>query len=261
MLTIAHASSLAEEDRLPFEHGVAMARQCGARLCTVTANPASVDPQAIPSATEVMARWGRDEEVVAYERRTHDCCEDPVDTLLDALRDIDPALVIAGTHQRTGLARFWQASRAEALAANLTAPTLVFPVGAEGFIGERGEVMLGTVVVPCGDREASQLGIDKARWLVDMLGLPPPELVLLHVVEKDDHADLGRLDLPAGWRVQRVITHGALEAALAERSGAGCVAVMATRGHDSFADMVLGSHTDRALRTSRCPVMVVPVPG
>jgi hypothetical protein len=260
MLTIAHATSLAEEDRLPFEHGVAMARRSRARLVSVTANPASVEPQAIPSAGEVLARWGLGADEVGHERIMHDCCDDPIDTLLDALGNLAPDLLIAGTHQRSGLARILSASRAEALAANVTCPTLVFPVGAEGFLAGAGELALQTIVVPCGDRAAAQLAIDKARRLVEILGVVPPELVLLHAVEKNDHADLSDLMLPEGWAVRRMLTHDALEHALSESGGAGCIISMATRGHDSFADVVMGSHTDRALRVARCPILVVPIP-
>ena len=50
-----------------------------------------------------------------------------------------------------------------------------------------------------------------------------------------------------------------LEAALAKEAEGVSLVVMATRGHDSVGDVIAGSHTERVLRSSRCPVLSVPV--
>lgn len=37
-----------------------------------------------------------------------------------------------------------------------------------------------------------------------------------------------------------------------------CLIVMPTQGHDSIGDVLLGSHTEHAIRDAECPVLSVP---
>jgi nucleotide-binding universal stress UspA family protein len=55
--------------------------------------------------------------------------------------------------------------------------------------------------------------------------------------------------------------NGPLEDAILEATTAmdACVVVMPTRGHDALLDVVAGSHTERVVRRSRCPVLSVQI--
>lgn len=257
MLTFAHATALSSEDARPFEHSVALAHRAGATLCSVHAGGEL--PSAIPEAHELLARW-KAEGPLTHERVVHSCCDDPVDTVLDALRQIAPDLVVCATHQRSGVLRIFADSRAESLADNLSVPTLLFPIGAPGFVShEDGAITLKRIVIPIGDRQSAEAAIAKATWLGDLIGVERLELELLHV----GAGDAPRVDVPlrAGWTWRFVQAEGALDEVVDERGGdeGGCLVIMATRGRDSLGDALLGSHTERVLRRAHCPLLMVPI--
>ena len=256
MLTIAHATALSSEDARPFEHGVALAHRSGATLCSVHAG--GEPPSAIPPAEDVLARW-RLPGPLTHERVVHSCCDDPVDTVLDALREIAPDLVVCATHQRSGVLRIFADSRAESLAQNLSVPTLLFPIGSPGFVSpEDGTIALERVVIPIGDVESARAGIDKATWLGELIGARQLELELLHVGADD--APRVNVPMHQGWTWRFVNAEGELDEVVDQRAqGGGCLVVMATRGRDSIGDALLGSHAERVLRRAHCPVLMVPL--
>jgi len=259
MLTIAHATALSSEDALPFEHGVALAHRSGATLCSVHAG--GEPPTAIPSAQEILTRWKVDTPL-DHQRVVHECCDDPVDTVLDALRKVAPDLVVCATHQRSGVLRIFADSRAESLAENLSVPTLLFPIGAPGFVSSSdGTVTLKRIVIPIGDVESARAAVAKAAWIGDLLGADELDLELLHVGE----GRAPRVDVPlhAGWTWRFTQDEGALDDVVDQHSGAegGCLIVMATRGRDSLEDALLGSHTERVLRRTHAPLLMVPLPS
>ena len=45
----------------------------------------------------------------------------------------------------------------------------------------------------------------------------------------------------------------------AARDRDACLIAMATRGHDGFADVLRGSHSEQVLRDAGCPVLSVPL--
>lgn len=256
MVTIAHATAASPDDAVPFAHAVALAHRSGAKLYSVHA---SDDPRAasrIADANALLASWGL-EGRVDQERVVHSCCEDPVDTTLDALRGLDPDLVVTGTHQREGVLRFLLTSRAEAIAQHVSVPTLVVPIGARGFVKEDGQLQLARVFVPIGDDEAARQGCEGARWLLELARAEAGELVLLHVGEGTVTA--GETPTPAGWTCLRRQVDGRVEDAILAAATDADLIVMATRGHDSVADALLGSHTERVLHRAPCPVLSVPM--
>jgi len=260
MVTIAHASAATAEDRAPFEHGLALAARAGAKLLSVHAgDDPSVEAQ-MPRAAEVLRRWGRDEASVEHEAIVHRCCDDPVDTLLDALRRAEPDLVVAATHQRQGVLRVLFESRAEAIAENVKVPTLLVPLGGRGFVSARGEPDLGRLLIPAGDSVAAMVAMERAGWLVDLARANDVEATLLYVGEPGDGPEPSLPDHPR-IRWTRRTRRGEIEEAIAEAAEDARAVVMATRGHDSLGDVVRGSHTERVLRAVRCPLLSVPIPG
>jgi nucleotide-binding universal stress UspA family protein len=257
-LTIAHATEMGPDDAVAFEHGVALARATGGRLYSVNASGASAEGPSLPDAAEVLARWGDDQASIDHEAVVHGCCDDVVDTLLDALRRIGPDLVIAGTHQRSGFDRMLGGSAAEALAGNSPRPTLIFPQGTAGFVAGNGAISLRRIVVPAGDGEAANRGLERALWLGQMVGAEQLEIVLLHVGDASDPLPLPMIERD-GWSVTRRDASGSVEDAIIGAAEQACVVVMATRGHDSAGDALFGSHTDKVLRRVSCPMLVVRV--
>jgi nucleotide-binding universal stress UspA family protein len=260
MTKIAHAAALTDEDVVPFEHGVALARASGGKLFSIHAKQGDEGAAKLLDATAVLEGWGDSATTIDSEGVTHDCCDDPVDTLLDALSKLQPDLVIAATHQREGIARALVGSRAEAIAHNVSVPTLLLPVGAKGFVSrDDGAIDLRRILVPLGDDAEAKAAVEAAVAIGRMADAKEVELVLLHVGGEADTPDVTLPDI-AGWKVSRVdVSRRNLEDAILEQAEDACLVVMATRGHDSLGDVIRGSHTDRVLHRAHCPVLSVPV--
>ncbi|MEZ4340090.1 MAG: universal stress protein [Sandaracinaceae bacterium] len=258
--TIAHAYvGATDHDARPHSHAIALAAAVKAKLVSVhAATGAHDDPSPGRPAHERLAAWGRGAETIDEEVLVHRCCDDPVDTVLDALKRVAPDLVVVGTEQRRGWQRIFGESRAEVLTANLDVPVLVVPRTAKGFVGPQGELDLSRVIIPCGDRQSARAALDHALALVDQAGVADAAtFVLLHVGEGEPPD----LDHPAASRVRLEREHldGDIDHTLAEAADGASLVVMATRGHDSIYDELMGSHTERVMRLVHVPLLSVPI--
>jgi nucleotide-binding universal stress UspA family protein len=251
---IAHTTDLGGEDGLAFVHAAALAAASGARLVTIHGNAPPEVASRLPAAAPLAARWGR---AIDHERRCHECCDDVTDTVLDALRRLAPALVVAGTHARHGFRAFLHESVSAALSRNLEVPTLIVPNHGRGFVEEAtGAIDLRRVLVPAEDAATAEVGVNAARRLCAMAGARAPELIVLHVGD-------GNIVPPnaGGLAVHVRYVRGRLEHEIREvaREDRACAIVMATRGHDGMLDALLGSHTEHVIHGAACPVLVAPM--
>jgi len=145
---IAHTTDLSGDDNAAFIHACALAAASGARLVTIHANASQAEVGRLPDAKVLAARWSRP---IEHERICHECCDDVSDTLVDAMLKVDPQLIVAGTHARHGLAAVFTGSVAEAVARNVTVPTLIVPNHGRGFVDtSTGKIDLRRVLVPAG---------------------------------------------------------------------------------------------------------------
>ncbi len=245
-----------EEDRLPHVHAVSLALGAGGRLLSVHAADGS-DPVDVEAPGPLLERWGKDPAAVRHETVHHTCCDDPVDTVLDALQRAAPDLVVLGTTQRKGALRVFLESRAETIADHLAVPALLVPSGTRGFVGDDGSVRIARVVIPCGDAHSTLAAMDRMVWLAELLELTSVEVRLTHV-GAEPRPDVKPPESPRiTWTLADA--PGELEEALASAATEADLIVMATRGHDSWADRILGSHTERLLRLIDCPLLSVPL--
>jgi nucleotide-binding universal stress UspA family protein len=247
MILIAHASDLTGDDTSAFFHAAALART-GSRLITIHAGDDGGVPS--PSASELAARWGRP---IDHELRRFEADDDVCDSVIEPLRQLRPELVVVGTHARHGLATWLRGSVGETIARNLAVPVLVVPNQSRGFVDPRsGAVDLRRVIIPAGNADEARRGVAAAQRLAQIAGAAA-ELELVHAGPIDP--DLERIGL--------VITRidGVLEEAIiaAARARGACLIVMPTRGHDGVGDVLRGSHTERVIRETNCPVLSVPM--
>jgi nucleotide-binding universal stress UspA family protein len=232
-MTIAHTTDLSGDDEAAFHHACALAAASGARLVTIHGNAAAAHAP-LPDAAPIAARWGRP---IEHARVCHECCDEVVDTVVDAVRGLAPRLVVSGTHARHGLGALLTGSVAESVARNVDVPTLIVPNHGRGFVDlATGAIDLHRVLIPAGDDAEAALGLAAARALVALARAPGADLVLFHGT-----------------------TSRIADAIVAEaRARAACVIVMPTRGHDGLIDAVRGSRTEQVVRDAGCPVLSVP---
>ncbi len=270
-LTIAHTTDLRDEEACAFTHAVALARHSCSKLVSLHANDDEAAEARMPQAVALLKRWqalpseavAGDEQKLGmlHERILDNCCDDPVDTLVRAVKNAQPQLVISATHGREGLARTMIGSVAEAVALHVAVPMLLMPVDCHAFVSEEtGRVTLQRILVAAGDPVAAEAGALHALWLADLAGASELDIELLHV---KDGAAAPSLRLPerSGVRFHLESVDGPIDTALPQRARTmrADVIVMATRGHDSLRDSLLGSHAERVSRRAPCPVLTVPL--
>ncbi len=190
----------------------------------------------------------------------------PQDGILEVLKQKQPDLAVLGTHGRDRLAHLLARSVAEDVVERAFRSVLCVPPGAKGPAGPYRRIL-----VPTDFSLASRLAFPLTELLARSFGA---EVTVLHVIPSS-HPKAGsglpgdgppteegvrafaRQDLGEITLRPRVHTGHVWEriARTAELDGTDLI-VMATRGHNSFSDRILGSNTERVLRHAPCPVLV-----
>lgn len=229
----------------------------------------TVDWMQLPSVRSLLVRWGRltvDDGVGAYQRLGVEVVPrglpslDLVEPLLDALATSLPQLVVLPTEGRGGLARFAEASVAEAVARRLPVPALFVREGARCFVDpDSGTVSLRRVLIPVSSAASFHHALGAAMALVESYDAAPTEFVVVHVGEREAMPTLHLPDDPR-WSFRVDVRGGRLETELVSAASAHDVDLiaMSTRGHDELADELRGSHTEVVVRHAPVPVLAVP---
>lgn len=267
-ITVVHATALTPEDELPRRHAVALVAAAGGVLWSVHTSEVDDPDLEIPDVMDLMRAWADargvgTEEVGSVEhlRRVERAAADPNDLLLEVIDEIQPDFVVAGTRARKGVELALMGSTAQALLERARVPVLLLPVGHHGFVdADTGKLRLHRILVPAGDPQSAQAATDAATRLGALMGRSIGELLLLHV---GDDADAPAVVLPSdlGWGRRWIRGEGSVVrnvAEVAEHEHVDLIA-MASRGHDSLVDSLLGSHTERVLRRSPCALLAVPL--
>lgn len=267
-ITVVHATALTAEDEVPRRHAVAIVAAAGGKLFSVHATDVLDSAFEIPEATDLLREWARargtsPEELTSMEhqRLLRQGSDDPTTMLLRTVADLGPELVVAGTRARTGIDLALMGSTAQALVRHARVPVLLLPAGHPGFVDpETGELRLRKILVPMGDAQAAQAAIDAAVRLAELTGEHKGDLVLVHVGDESE-APAVTLHGALGWGRRWVPARGSVvdEVVGLAQSEHIDLLVMASRGHDSLMDSLLGSHTERVLRRSPCAVLAVPM--
>lgn len=225
----------------------------------------------LPTVRELLERWGRLRPDAAYaefeqlgikvhpvERRPTD--GDLVAAVIRRVNELQPDLLLLGTHQRTGLTHLLRGSVAETVSRASLRTTLFLPTPVRPLVlPETGAVALQRVLVPIAKDFAAPQLVTQLDRLAAQLTDGHVQFVLLHV---GTFATLPELDLPSRtrWSWKSDVREGSpveqiLEAEVAHEVD---LVAMATHGHDSLLDDLLGSTTEQVVRRTRCPVFVVP---
>jgi universal stress protein E len=257
---IAYAAQDSDPDEPGFVHAVALAAHSGVQLTSVHACAAGAPPVDLPQASVLLSRWGFSEDRVPHERVQHACCDSVDETLLDAFTQLAPDLLVASTHARSGLARILFGSVAEGVARNLSAPTLLLPLGGPQLVDAgSGALRLARMLLPLVNAREAQAAVEAAVAFARLAGSETDtvELVLLHV---EDGSPAPAVEVPAGFRTLRRVAAAPIDRAIVQAAEElqPDLIVMVTHGHDTVADVALSSHTERVLHSCRRPLLWVP---
>ena len=161
------------------------------------------------------------------------------------------------THGRSGVERVLRGSIAEAVARNLTIPSLILPFTGHRLVDESsGEITLTRLLVLGGTTADAQLGVDAAAWFTRELQLTETQVSLLHVQDESPfpeaaHPELRlRLQYRTGELVDSVVQ------TCAEQQPQ--LLVMVSHGHDQLSDVLLANRTERVIHAVQRPLLWIP---
>lgn len=185
-------------------------------------------------------------------------------------------LVVTGTHGHTGFNRFLFGSTCEKLLRHSPAPVLAVKQSGEGAVFEPEDFAIDRVAVTTDLSDLSRSVFPFAAELCTALNA---ELVVVHVVDSRfdtmpysaeapavEHLKARAEALIKEWtqwlkvpRIQSRVLHGVPYACIEDfvRGGNIDLLVMATHGHSGLAHALLGSTTERIVRTVPCAVLAV----
>ncbi|MCL5670371.1 MAG: universal stress protein [Acidobacteria bacterium] len=188
---------------------------------------------------------------------------DPVDAILQTLKESKADLLAMGTHGRTGIARFRLGSVSESVLRQAARSVLT--------AGPRVQLSasLGTirrVLCPINYSELAHRTLELAAAIAEITGA---ELIVTHVLEEPGETEAGRRELcdwvPSKVRnrcsVREVVRsgHPAEQTLLeAERSHADLL-VIGAQHRNMFGSLLFGSTTETVIRSAACPVFSVVV--
>lgn len=202
------------------------------------------------------------------------------EAIQQAAADARAALIVMTSHGRGGFKRFWLGSVADRVVRTATVPVLLLSGGRTTGTRQAGRPLFAHLLVALDGSRRAESAIPHARALLPATG---SKLTLAHVVDPV-------LALPATSEAQRPeqvvvesylapLAHGlrsdalAVEHAvgigehvaaalieLAGTTGAGAIAIT-SHGAGELPRFVVGSTTDKLIRTSPVPILVCPASG
>jgi nucleotide-binding universal stress UspA family protein len=190
--------------------------------------------------------------------------------LLAFIRDKQPDLVVMATHGREGLEHLLLGSVTEKVFLYSRRPVLCVRRTETGAGPPYRRILVPTDLSPASrlafpmaaqlarafDAEVVAVHVAPASTAAALAGIPaaqgvllPTEASLWKFCQRDFEGLAVTAQLHSGTVWDRIV-----ETARVERAD---LVVMATRGHDSLADRMVGSNTERVVRHASCPVLVV----
>lgn len=182
-------------------------------------------------------------------------------SLLELIRKTQPDLTVMATHGREGVSHLLLGSVTESVFQHAFRPVLCVREPEHG-----GALPYRRILVPTDMSMASRLVFPIAAHFARHFGA---EILAVHVVGPGSSAAPQEVPSEAwlwkfverdfsGLEITSQLHHGPVwqrivETAKLEKAD---LIVMSTRGHDSLADRMMGSNTERVVRRAPCPVLV-----
>jgi len=184
----------------------------------------------------------------------------PLKSVLDHLKVNPVDLIVLATHANDPQAGWMKESVADPLARKAGQMTLYIPDGVAGFVSPRdGSVSLSKILIPVASKPDPQPAVAAAARLAARLQRPQGTFTLLHIGEADAMPDVQCPNVP-GWEWKKITRTGDVIQGIVETASAvsADLIVMSTDGRNGFLDALRGSHSERILRRTPCPLLTVP---
>jgi len=271
--TIFYPSGFAESSDVAFLHAlkITMANQGLLWMLNVESNSVqdSQDHQ-FPGIRKTLERWGvipEDSSKSEVAKLGFDVqkvtatSQTPIDKCIEFLSFYRVDLVVLTIRQHDSIVSWFEKTIAQPISRVSGQPTLFIPKDVDGFVSKSdGSVRLNNILIPITGKPCPGESLGFAERLIHSLQQPSGTVTLLHVGNLDTLPQVEPPDV-AGWNwVVKTLPGNPADTILqqAELLEADLI-VMSTDGPDRFIDKYLGTTSERVLRKSRCPIVVLPV--
>jgi len=272
--TVLYPTDLSDQSHRAFDHARLIAETFGARLSIYHALVAEVRLYDTPGPEQ--ARVAADAAETAVRARLEPLLRQlqvsnelviERDLAVPALADVavlrrieqlTPDLTVMATHSRPGVGGYFVGTVTEQVVRLARRPVLVVRKGPREVVSPYRRILVTTDL-----STASEAAFPWSRLFAERFSA---EVIALHVTGSEGAIDrtaeeLRRFVAPhhegVAWRPLVTAGRAWQEIVSAAAREEADLIVIATRGHDSLADDVLGSNTDRVLRSAPCPVCVI----
>jgi nucleotide-binding universal stress UspA family protein len=268
--SILHPSDFSAASEVAFAHALKVALLAKAQLTVMHVSPSMTAAWTdFPGVRETLARWGllpQDSPRAAVPALGIDVqkviahAHDPVQSVLAFLERHPADLIVLATHQHEGRSHWLRRSVAEPVARQAGQMTLCIPQGVQGFVSRHdGSVSLHNILIPIAPVPRAQPAIAAAVRLVHHLQCPTGTFTTLFVGAAED-APAVRCPAVPGWQWHHRVQVGDVIDVIVQTASdmATNLIVMATDGRNGFLDALRGSHSERVLRRTPCPLLAIP---
>jgi len=269
--SILHPSDFSAASEVAFAHALKAALIAKSQLTMLHVSPSMMaEWTEFPGVRETLARWRllpQDSPPSAVPalgievRKVIAHHTNPVQSVLAFLRSHPTDLIVLATHQHEGRSRWLHHSVSEPIARQSGQMTLFIPHGMEGFVSRQdGAVSLRNILIPIAPIPRAQPAIAAAVRLVQRLQCPIGTFTTLFV-GTPGNAPAVRWPTVPGWQWNNIVKSGNVIDAIVQTASDmdTNLIVMSTDGRNGFLDALRGSHSERVLHQTPCPLLAIPV--
>lgn len=271
---VVHPTDFSLDGEAAFLHALKAALTANAKLTILHVAPSKEDMDwaDFPGVRSTLERWG----LLPTNSSRADVSKLGIDVQKVVLVDKDPVravtaylaghqadIIVLATNPVDGRVQWLHSNVAEPLARQSHLMTLFVPKDANGFVsGHDGSIGLKNILIPVASTPDAQPAIQAAARLAYRLNCPQGIFTVLHVGQADRMPALRYPEL-SGWRWSKITKSGdVIDVIIEEALNAGAdLIVMSTDGRQGFLDALRGSHSERVLRGSPCPLLAIPAGG
>ena len=270
---VFHPSDFTPASDVAFIHALKAALIAKAELTILHVSPKhELEWTEFPGVRSTLERWGLLPKNSAQAdvlrlginiKKVQAKHNDPVESVTAYLGTHNTDLIVLATDQQKGRVQWLSQSIAAPIARKSRQMTLFIPKGVEGFVSARdGSILLTSILIPVAETPAAQPAIQAAARMAGRLDCPPGVFTMLHVGEKTSMPDVQFPDV-SGWSWNTVVQSGNVVDVISETAAAvkAGLIVLTTEGRNGFLDALRGSHSERILQRTPCPLLAIPSSG
>lgn len=270
---VFHPSDFSQASETAFAHALRVALMAKATLTILHVSPdGDAEWTEFPGVRATLERWGllpansqrSDVAKLGIDvKKVKAVHPDPVESVTAYLAGHAADVIVLATDRSKGAFSWFSKSVAVPVARASRQMTLFIPKGVDGFVSsEDGSIALKNILIPVASTPPAQAAIQAAVRMAYRLHCSAGVFTLLHVGEEGDMPDVLCSDMP-GWQWNKVTKQGDIvdvicQAALEIEAD---LITMTTDGRHGFLDALRGSHSERVLRRTPCPLLAIPAGG